>query len=51
MSLDLNNVLAGVHQTITDNQGRFAFTGLPSGALSITATKPGWSGGGYGSGA
>ena len=48
MSLDLNNVLAGVHQTITDNQGRFAFTGLPSGTLSITATKPGWSGGGYG---
>ncbi len=48
MSLDFGNLLSGVHQTITDNQGRFAFTGLPSGAFSIAAAKPGWSGGGYG---
>jgi len=48
MSLDLTGALSGMRQTLTDAQGRFAFTGLPRGAYGFQATKPGWTSAGYG---
>jgi len=32
---------------ITDADGRFAFTGLPDGRFSVTASRPGWTTGAY----
>ena len=48
MSLDIGSMMSGMKQVITDGQGRFAFTTLAGGAFSLAATKPGWSGGGFG---
>ena len=48
MSLDFGNLFAGIHQVLTDGQGRFAFTDLPKATFEFTARKPGWTGGGYG---
>jgi hypothetical protein len=48
MSLDIGALMSGVRQTLTDNQGRFAFTSLPRSTFTLNATKAGWSGGGYG---
>src|SRR5580765_8540203 len=47
LSMDFGSIFAGVRQALTDDQGRFAFTSLPKGSFSLTATKPGWLGGGY----
>ncbi len=47
MALDLGSLLGGIRQVVTDGQGRFAFSGLPGGEYSLTAQKPGWTGGGY----
>jgi uncharacterized protein (DUF2141 family) len=41
--------LRGSRESVTDDAGRFLFTGLPAGAYSIQATKPGWLTSYYGS--
>jgi hypothetical protein len=48
---EANNLRAGQspRQTMTDDQGRFLFSSLPSGTFSVTATKPGFLTGYYGS--
>lgn len=48
MSLDLGSMIAGMHQVLTDSQGRFVFTGLPKGTFSLAGIKSGWIGGNYG---
>lgn len=42
------DAITGPTRVMTDDQGRFVFYGLPGGAFSITASKPGYMNGAYG---
>lgn len=44
----LNGVGANGRSAVTDDQGRFAFVGLPAGRFTITAMKPAWLTSAYG---
>lgn len=45
----LGSGLPGGRLLMTDEQGRFTFTGLPAGSYSLSVQKPGWVVGYYGS--
>jgi len=44
----LNGAGANGRSVLTDDQGRFAFAGLPAGRFTITASKPAWLTNAYG---